>query len=76
MRSLSVRNLPDSVYEGIKRMAEANHRSMQEQIRHLLEQEVRLAANSPLSAAGEWRARLASRNLADTVNDVREDRRR
>ncbi len=76
MRSLSVRNLPDTVYEAIKRMADANHRSMQEQVRYLLEQEVKLVAGSPLYAAREWRERLADRTLANTVADVREDRRR
>ena len=76
MRSLSVRNLPDTVYEAIKSMAESNHRSMQEQVRYLLEQEVKLVAGSPLYAAREWRERLADRTLANTVADVREDRRR
>ncbi len=76
MRSLSVRNLPDTVYEAIKSMADANHRSMQEQVRYLLEQEVKLVAGSPLYAAREWRERLADRTLANTVANVREDRRR
>ncbi len=76
MRALSIRNLPDDVYEALKAMAAANHRSMQEQVRSLIERETRLAAGSGLAAAREWRIRLSGRNLGDTVEDVRQDRAR
>ena len=44
MKALSIRNLPDDVYEALKNMAAANHRSMQEQVRCLIEREARLTS--------------------------------
>lgn len=76
MKALSIRNLPDDIYEALKAMAAANHRSMQEQVRCLIERETRLANGPGLAMAGEWRTRLSGRNLGDTVADVRRDRER
>lgn len=44
MKALSVRNLPNDVYEAPKTMATTNHRSMQEQVRCIIEREARLAS--------------------------------
>ena len=76
MKALSIRNLPDDVYEALKNMAAANHRSMQEQVRCLIEREARLTKGSGLETARAWRLRLAGRSLGDTVEDVRQDRAR
>lgn len=76
MKTLSIRNLPDDVYDALKALAAANHRSMQEQVRCLIEREVRLAAGPGLATARVWRTRLAGRNLGNTVEDVRLDRTR
>ncbi len=76
MKALSIRNLPDDVYEALKNMAAANHRSMQEQVRCLIEREARLTRGSGLETARAWRLRLAGRSLGDTVEDVRQDRAR
>jgi len=76
MKALSIRNLPDDVYEAMKTMAAANHRSMQEHVRCMIEREVRLANGPGLEVARAWRMRLAGRNLGDTVNEVRQDRAR
>ncbi len=76
MKAMSIRNLPDDVYEALKVMAAANHRSMQEQVRCIIEREARLASGSGLAAARAWREKLAGRKLGDTVEDVRQDRAR
>ena len=76
MKALSIRNLPDDVYETLKTVAAENHRSMQEQVRWIIEREARLARRSGLIAARKWRSRLAGREFGDLVEDVREDRRR
>ena len=74
MKSISIRNVPETVYTALQDMARANHRSLQEQIKFILEQEARLVKGSPLSAAANWRKQLKERNLSDTVKMVREDR--
>lgn len=76
MKSISVRNISDEAYEAIKDMAARNHRSMQEQIKRLIEREARLARNSAVSTAQAWRTTLAGRDLGDTVGELREDRSR
>ena len=76
MKALSIRNLPDDVYEALKALAAANHRSMQEQVRCIVEREARLASGPGLAVARTWRLRLAGRTLGDTVEDVRQDRAR
>lgn len=76
MKALSIRNLPDEVYEALKAMAAANHRSIQEQVRCLIEREAKLASGCGLATAHAWRLRLAGRQLGDTVEDLRQDRAR
>ncbi|MFZ7127390.1 MAG: FitA-like ribbon-helix-helix domain-containing protein [Desulfobacterales bacterium] len=76
MRSISLRNVPDDVYLALQAMAKANRRSLQEQIKHLLEQEVRIRKGSSLAAARRWRRRLERRTHTDSVTLVREDRER
>ena len=71
MKALSIRNLPDDVYLAFSQMCAKNQRSMQEQARLMIEREVCLAESSGLGVAKQWRERLASRVLGDTVQDVR-----
>lgn len=76
MKSISIRNVPEEIYSALQEMARANRRSLQEQIKHILESEVILLRGSPLSRAGQWRKRLKGRKFTDTVDTVREDRSR
>ena len=76
MKTLTVRNVPDTVYKKLTAWARQNHRSLQEQLQHLLEQEVKLHETSVLEAAGQYRTRLCGRDLGDSVADVQEDRSR
>ncbi|MBW1716750.1 MAG: hypothetical protein JRJ13_16355 [Deltaproteobacteria bacterium] len=75
-KSISIRNVPEDVYVALQAMAKKNHRSLQEQIKLILEQEVRLSNRSFLAKASEWRRRLQGRQLSDTVKAIREDRNR
>lgn len=74
MKTLTVRDVADDTYETLKKLAALNHRSMQEQIKAILEREVRLVRGSCLSNAREWRKRLAGRAWGDIVADVRAER--
>ena len=76
MKAISLRNVPENVYAGLQIMAKKNRRSLQEQIKLILEQEVKLANRSFLAGAAKWRKRLESRKPADSVKSVREDRER
>jgi plasmid stability protein len=74
MKAISIRNVPDNVYLGLQAMAKLNRRSLQEQIKTILEQEVALANPSFLSTGANWRKRLKGRDLSDTVDALRKDR--
>ena len=76
MKAISIRNVPDRLYAGLQAMAKKNRRSLQEQIKLILEQEVKLSNRSFLAGAAEWRSRFEGRNLSDTVKLVQEDRER
>jgi len=76
MKAISVRNVPDDIYTGLQIMAKSNRRSMQAQIKLILEQEVKLANRSFLAGATRWRKRLEGRSLSDAVKTVRKDRER
>ena len=76
MRALSVRNLPDDLYAAMKTMAAANHRSMQEQVRLLIEREVRLHQPGAMERARSWRERMRERPLPQLLADLRADRER
>ena len=76
MKSMSIRNISDKVYYAIQKMARENRHSLQEQVKYLLELEVRLRQGSSISKATAWRDRLRNRRFNDTVESIREDRNR
>jgi len=76
MKAISIRNVPDEVYKSLQEMARKNRRSLQEQIKLILEQEVKLKNRSFLAGAAQWRKHLLGRELTDSVNMVRKDRER
>ncbi len=76
MKAISIRNVPEDVYAGLQAMAKTNRRSLQEQIKLILEQEVTLNKRSFLVDAAEWRKKFQGRHFKDTVKDVRKDRQR
>ena len=71
---MTVRNVPDNVYKHLTEWACANNRSLQEQVRYLLVQEVKLHKPSALEAAAAARKRLKGRSLGNVVTDIREYR--
>lgn len=73
MKSISIRNIPEPVYTALQRMAKQNHRSLQEQVKCILEQEVHLTRGSPLAAAAKWRQKFKQRRFSDTVTMIRRD---
>ena len=76
MAAISIRNIPASTYQALKEMAARNERSLQEQVRYLLEQEVKLVNRSSLANARDWRKRLQNRTHSNVVDMIREDRSR
>jgi plasmid stability protein len=76
MSAISIRNIPENTYLALKKMARQSERSLQEQVRYLLEQEVKLVSQSSLLEAKNWRDKLKNRNHSDSVKLIQEDRER
>jgi plasmid stability protein len=77
MKTMTVRNLPDSVYAALAESAQENHRSLQEQVRHILMHDVQLRQRSVCEEAAAYRTKLSDRAVAqDVVQSLREDRER
>lgn len=76
MKSLTVRGVDDEVYEALKDLARANHRSMQEQVKMVLEREVSLAKGGHLSRCLAIRSRLDGRDWGHVPDEIRQERER
>ncbi len=76
MAVMTIRNVPDDVHSALKRLARRNRRSLQQQVLRLLDNARQLDRDSPVAEAAAFRARLAGRDLGDTVAEIREERRR
>ncbi len=76
MKALTIRNVDEQVYQRLQEMARVNKRSLQAQIKLILEREVQLAGSSQLHQAQEWRRRLADRPWGNIVDDIRRERER
>ena len=74
MKALTVREVPDTVYDVIRADAKASRRSIQEQVRWVLEKDARLPRGGFLSTARRWNRRLKGRDLGDCVEAVRNAR--
>lgn len=77
MKTMTIRNIPDSVYAILVERARQEHRSLQEQVRYVLANEAQLLSRSVCEQAAEYRTRLEGRPTERSViEDVREDRER
>ena len=76
MKTVTIRNIPDDLYAIISRVAQRNHRSIQQQLLAQLEKFRVLDKESPVIKAQEIRNRLAGRPLGDTLKEIREERNR
>ena len=76
MKALTIRDVDDQVYHRLQEMARLNRRSLQAQIKWILEREVRLSQGSQVHKVQEWRQRLADRAWGDIVSDIRRERER
>ena len=76
MRALTVRNLSDSDYKTLAELASKKGRSLQQQVKIILERECRLFQLGAGHRAKEWRHRLKGRDWrkSNIVTDIREER--
>ena len=76
MKALTIRGVDEQTYRGLREMAKANQRSLQAQVRLILEREVQLVQDSQSHQAEEWRQKLVNRSWGNIVDDIRRERER
>lgn len=76
MAQILVRDLDDGLVDRLKGQARRNHRSLQGEVRAIIEDGVRLTPAETATRAEAWRKRLAGRTFGDSTVLVRADRRR
>lgn len=75
MKTLTIRNIPAPVYRALAESARAEHRSLQEQVRLILTNDVALRCGSVCEKATEYRSQLAGRkSQINVVEELRQDR--
>jgi antitoxin FitA len=74
MAQILVRKLPDSLVEQLKARARRNGRSLEAEVRDVLQRAVTKDKAEFLKAADAMRARLAGRHHTETLELLREDR--
>ena len=76
MKVLTIRNVPNSIYDALAALAKENQRSLQQQTLLILEQTAKFLKNSQgnLNKALIIRKSLEGRELGDTLEELREDR--
>lgn len=74
MAQMTVRNLDDGLYERLKARARANHRSVEAEVRAILDRELRTDRAALAAETSAFRGSLAGRYTGDSTADIRADR--
>lgn len=74
MKAISVRGIPDDVYVGLVALASANGRSLQQQVKMILEKEAKLHKIGALNRMKNWRQKLSHRDWGHLSDEIRQER--
>jgi plasmid stability protein len=76
MSQLLIRNLEDETIQKLKDRAKSHNRSLQGEVKLILEAVARQPDELPLAIAEQWQGYFAGRSFSDSTEQVREDRER
>ena len=78
MATLQVRDIDDSLYEGLRRRAKAQHRSLSQEVVHIIEDYLSRPANDParqtdmfLQLAGAWQGPEKAEEIVASIRKAR-----
>jgi plasmid stability protein len=74
MAQMLVRGLPDNVMARLKARAESHGRSVESEVRTILEAAAGFSIEQARNASAKWQAHFAGRQFADSSELLREDR--
>ncbi|MBM3599191.1 MAG: Arc family DNA-binding protein [Alphaproteobacteria bacterium] len=72
MGQVLIRKVPEDVIDVLKACARSNHRSLEEELRHLLIEAAKPPRQQLKAAAAAMRSRLAGERALDTLSLLRE----
>jgi len=73
---LTIRNIDDALYARLKDRARSNHRSLEAEVRAILDQQLRLDRAGVVRRANEFRRGLVGRYRGNATAEIRADRNR
>ena len=76
MPQLLIRNLDEETIQNLKERARHHNRSLQGEVKLILEEYANRPDESPLAIADRWQGYFAGRTFSDSAELVREDRER
>ena len=74
LAQMTIRNIDDTVYARLKARAKVNGRSLEGEVRHILDRAARGDRSALARRAALVRARLGGRYSGDAAADIRADR--
>ena len=74
MAELLIRNLEPGVINRLKQRAKQHHRSLQGELKSIVEAAVKMSVEEAVRASKAWHKRLASHSFSDSAKHLREDR--
>lgn len=74
MSQILIRNLDEEVIDSLKARARRHNRSLQGEVKLILEDISRQPDEAPLAVAERWQAYFAGHKFSDSTDLVREDR--
>jgi plasmid stability protein len=76
MTELLIRNVDPSLVERLKMCAKLHHRSLQGELKFIIETAAKMSMAETRRISGGWRKRLAGGTFTDSATLLREDRNR
>ena len=74
MAELLIRNLEPEVIKRLKLRAKQHHRSLQGELKSIVEAATKMSMEEARKASNAWHKRLSSRSFSDSAKLLREDR--
>ncbi len=76
MAQLLVRGLEEETINRLKKQAKHHHRSLQGEVKLIIEQSLKMTMEEARATAEKWHKRLAGKKYTDSAELLREDRER
>ena len=76
MSQLLIRNLDDNTINNLKDLAKRHNRSLQGEVKRILEEYASRPNEAPLAIAERWQGYFAGRAFSDSTELIRQDRER